>query len=156
MAHHVVVVLDEGQELLETFVVVGAHGLVDLVGDAVGGVDGVEADAALVAGAGLLGDRAEHLHLLEEVVGGLVDMGEAVDLVAGEVGGGRHKVSRLRVVGQGVGHGGGVDMAADHGMIDDLIALQQLAHDVDADFPLPQAVLVLLRSFHISRPRFSI
>ncbi len=74
-----VVVLQVLHVLLEALVVVGAPGLVGLVGDRVEGVDGVHADAALEAGAGLLAQQALHLDLLGEVLGGLVDVGEAVD-----------------------------------------------------------------------------
>ena len=39
-------------------------------------------------------------------------------------------------------------MAADKRMIDDFAAVQQLALHIDPDLPLPQAVFVLLSSFH--------
>ena len=77
-----------------------------------------------------------------------LDVGEAVDGVAGQMRLDGHQVGILRVVGQSVGHGSGVDMAADEGMVDDLSGVEQLALDIHADIALTQAVLVLLCSFH--------
>ena len=55
-----VVLLQVLDVVAEALVILGALGLVDLVGDRVEGVDGVHAHAALEAGAGLLarGDAA--------------------------------------------------------------------------------------------------
>ncbi len=83
---------------------------VDLVGDAVEGVHGVEPHAALVAAPGLVGDQTEHLDLLDQVVPALVDVGEAVDLFPGQVGGRGHEVFMLRLQRQLVGLGRGVDV----------------------------------------------
>ena len=77
-----------------------------------------------------------------------MNVGESVDLMTGEMGGCGHEISVLRIARQSIGHGGGVDVAADKGMIDDFAAVQQLALYIDPDLPLPQAVFILLSSFH--------
>ena len=152
--HHPVIVLDLDEELLEPLVVIGAQRLIALVGNGVGGVHGVEAHAALIAGTGLLGDGTQHLGLFHQVIHRLVDVGETVDLMTGEVGGGGHEILVLRVARQGVGHGGGVHMAPDEGMIDDGGAVQQLALHIDADLPLAEAVFVFFCSLHSRCPLY--
>ena len=152
---HQVVLLHVLQILLEPLMVVGTHGLIDLVGDGVGGVHGVEAHAALIAGAGLLGDHPQHLHLLHQILGGLVDVGEAVDLLTGQVGGGGHQLLVLLHARQGVGHGGGVDVTTDEGVVDEGLGIQQLALQIDLDLPAAQAVFIFLGSFHGGSPYFT-
>ena len=152
---HQVILLHILQILLEPLMVVSAHSLIDLVGDGVGSVHGVEAHAALVAGTGLLGDHAQHLHLLHQIVGGLVDVGEAVDLLAGQVGGGSHQLLVLLHARQGIGHGGGVDVTTDEGMVDECLGIQQLALQIDLDLPVAEAVFIFLGSFHGVSPYFT-
>ena len=140
--HGQVVVLHIGQELLEVLVIVGAVLLVDLVSGGEHGVEGVHAHAALEAGSGLLAQQALHLHLVHQVLRGLVQMGEAVDGVAGQAGLHGHEVRVLRVLSQGVGHGHAVDGGTDHGVIHPVVDL--LAEHVHAGVQLAQAVNVFL------------
>ena len=138
-----VVVLQVLDVLLEALVVLGAARLVGLVGDRVQRVDGVHADAALEAGAGLLAQQALHLDLLGEVVGGLVDVGEAVDPLAGEVAGGQHEVLVLGLGRELVGHGDAVDAGADERVVDVVVDL--LAEQVDLQVQIGEALDELLR-----------
>ena len=140
--HGQVVVLDVGQELLEVLVVVGAVLLVDLEGGGEHGVEGVHAHAALEAGSGLLAQQALHFHLVHQVLGGLVQVGEAVDGVARQAGLHGHEVRVLGVLGQGVGHGHAVDAGADHGVVHPVVDL--LAEHVHPGVQLAQAVNVFL------------
>ena len=70
-------------------------------------------------------------------------MGEAVDLPAGEIGGGRHQILVLRILRQRVGHGHAVDGGPDHGVIHPVVDL--FAEHVHAGVQLTQGVDVLLR-----------
>ena len=140
--HGQVVVLDEGQELLEVLVVVGAVLLVDLIGGGEHGVEGVHAHAALEAGSGLLAQQTLHLHLVDQILGGLMQVGEAVDGVARQAGLHRHQVRILGILGQGVGHGHAVDGGADHGVIHPVVDL--LPEHVHPGVQLPQALNILL------------
>lgn len=79
------------------------------------------------------GDGTQHLGLFHQVIHRLMDVGEAVDLTTGEMGGCGHEIGVLRIARQSIGHGGGVDMAADKRMIDDFAAVQQLALHIDPD-----------------------
>ena len=112
--HGPVLLLHAQQERLEPLVVFGAQPGVHLEGGAVHGVHGVHADAALEAGGGLLAQQPLHLHLLDQVLGALVQVAEPVDGPAGEVGRGGHQVPVLGILGQAVGHLHGV-----HGGPDD-------------------------------------
>ena len=141
--HGEVVVLHHGQELLEVLMIVGAVLLVHLEGGGEHRVEGVHAHAALEAGSGLLTQQALHLHLVDEVLGGLVQVGEAVDGVAGEAGLDGHEIRILGILGQGVGHGDAVDGGTDHGVIHPVVDL--LAEHINAGVQLPQGVNILLR-----------
>ena len=141
--HRQVVVLDVDQELLEILVVVGSVLLVDLVGGGEHGVEGVHAHTALEATGGLLTQQALHLYLFHQILAGLVEVGKAVDFVAGQAGGGGHQVLILGILGQRVGHGHAVDGGADHGVIHPVVDL--LAKHVDAGVQLTQGVDILFR-----------
>ena len=58
----------------------------------------VDAHAALDAAPDLLAEKAGHVLLLVQVLGVLVDVGEAVDLVAGEMGRRGQEVLVLRLL----------------------------------------------------------
>ena len=137
-----VVVLEVLHVLLEALVVVRALGLVGLVGDRVQRVDGVHADAALEARAGLLAQQALHLDLLGEVLGGLVDVGEPVDLLAGEVARGQHEVLVLRLRGELVGHRYAVDAGPDERVAHVVVDL--LAEQIDLQIQVGEALDELL------------
>ena len=140
--HGEVIVLHVGQELLEVLVIVGAVLLVDLIGGGEDGVKGVHAHAALEAGSGLLAQQALHFHLVHQVLGGLMQMGEAVDGVAGEAGFHGHEIGVLGILRQRVGHSHAVDRGTDHGVIHPVLDL--LAEHVDAGVQLPQGLNVFL------------
>ena len=141
--HRQVVVLDVDEEVLEVLVVVGAVLLVDLVGGGVDGVEGVHAHAALEAAGGLLAQQALHLHLFHQILAGLMEVGEAVDLMTGQAGGSGHQILILGILCQGVGHGHAVDGGTDHGVIHPVVDL--LAEHVHAGVQLAQGVDVLFR-----------
>ena len=143
--HGQVVVLHVNQELLEVLMVVGAVLLVHLKRAREHRVKGVHAHAALEAAGGFLPQQALHLHLVHQVLRGLVQVGEAVDGVAGQAGLDGHQVLVLGVLGQGVGHGDAVDGGADHGVVHPVVNL--LAEHVHTGFQLPEGVDVFLRGF---------
>ena len=95
-----IVVLHIGPELDEILVVLGAARLVGFKGGGVNRVRGIHADTTLEARCGLLAEQALHLYLFDEVVGGLVQMGKTVYLLAGQVGRCRHQIFVLRVLCQ--------------------------------------------------------
>ena len=70
--------------LLEPLMILGAAGLVAVIGDGEQGVHGVGAHAALHAAAHPVTDQTGHELLLQQVIHALVDMGAAV--VDGAVG----------------------------------------------------------------------
>lgn len=88
--HGQIVVLHVDEEFLEVLVIACAALLVDLIGGGVHGVEGVHAHAALEAGGGLLPQQTLHFHLLHQIIGRLVKVGEAVDFPPGQAGGGGH------------------------------------------------------------------
>jgi len=141
--HRQVVILDVDQEFFEILMVMGAVLLVDLIGGGIHGVEGVHAHAALEAGGGLLTQQALHLHLFHQIIGGLMEMREAVDLVAGQAGGGGHELLILGVLCQRVGHGHAVDRGPDHGVIHPVVDL--FAEHVHAGVQLSQGIDVLFR-----------
>ena len=110
--HGQVPFLNVGHEFFEVFKIVGAVFFVDLKGGGIDGVEGVHAHAALEAGGGLLAQQALHLHFLDEILGGAVDVGEAVDPPAGLGGNGGHKILVLGHLGQVVGHAHAVEGGA--------------------------------------------
>ena len=81
-----VVLLDPLQVLDEVLVEIGAQGLVFLVGHDRQGVQGVDAHAALDAAAHAVREEPGHLLLGQKIFLRLVDVGEAIDGLAGEVG----------------------------------------------------------------------
>ena len=140
--HRQVVVLDEGQELLEVFVIAGAVLLVDLIGGGEHGVERIHTHTPLEAGSGLLAQQALHLHLVNEVLRGLVQVGEAVDGVARQAGLHRHQIGILGVLGQSVGHGHAVDGRADHGVVHPVLNL--LPEHIHPGIQFAQALYILL------------
>ena len=140
--HGEVVVLHHGQELLEVLMIVGAVLLVHLKGGGEHRVERVHAHAALEAAGGLLAQQALHLHLVDEVLGGLVQVGEAVDGVARQAGLHRHQVGILGVLGQSVGHGHAVDGRADHGVVHPVLNL--LPEHIHPGIQFAQALYILL------------
>ena len=137
-----VVVLNEGQELLEVLMIVGAILLVNLVGGREDSVEGVHTDAALEAGSGLLAQQTLHLHLVHQVLSGLMQVGEAVDLLAGQAGVNGHQICVLGILCGSIGHSNAVDGGTDHGVIHPV--LDFLAEHVNTGVQLAQAFNILL------------
>jgi len=100
---HEVFLLDLLEILLEPREVGRPAFLVDLVGRHVEGIQRVEPHATLVAARRLVRYEAQHLHLLDQVVDALVDVGETTDLFPCQMALGRHEVLVLRHQGQLVG-----------------------------------------------------
>ena len=95
-------------KLLEVFVIVGAVFLIHLIGSGEYSIEGVHTHAALEAGGGHLAAQALHLHLVAQIVSGLMDMGETVDPLSGIGGDHGHQILILRHLGQIIGHADGV------------------------------------------------
>ena len=141
-----ILILHHDQELLEILVVVRAVLLVDLVGGGVDGVEGVHADAALEAAGRFLTEQALHLDLFDKVVGGLMQVGETVDLAASEIGRRGHQVLILRVLRERIGHGDAVDAGADDRVIDPVVDL--FAEHINAGVELAQRIDIFLGGHH--------
>ena len=141
-----ILVLYAGQELEEVLVVLGAASLVDLVGGGEYSVHSVHAYAALEAGCGLLTEQTLHLNLLDQVVGGLMHVGEAVDLLAGDVGSSGHQIFILRILSQLVGSGEGIQRRTDHRVINRVLNL--LAEHVKVQMQLAKRLNILLFGHH--------
>jgi hypothetical protein len=99
-AAHEVLRLEAGEPLLEVLVVLGGTivRFVGFVGDVVDRVGGVDAHAALDTTADLLAKHAGHVLLPVQVVGVLVNVGEAANPLSCEMGDGR---AQLFVLGLG-------------------------------------------------------
>ena len=121
--HRQVVLLTVDHEFLEVLVVAGAALLVGLVGGGEHGVERVHAHAALEAGGGLLAQQALHLHLLDQVPGGLMDVGEAVHPLPGIGGDGGHQVLILRHLRQVIGHAHAVQRRPQDGVVHGVLHL---------------------------------
>lgn len=150
---HDIVIVIPGQVLLEPLVIFGAVLLVDLIGGNIQGVDGVAAHAALDAAAGGIAQGADHLLLLQHVIHAVIDMGEAVDGLAGEGGGGAGQLPHLGIVRE----------RSIKGQLHDVLAAQQagivtahqLAIDVHVLAHAEQLVLVFLKCSHILSSQYS-
>ena len=141
-----VLVLNAGEELEEVLVVLGAASLVNLVGGGEYSVHSVHAYAALEACCGLLAEQTLHLDLLDEVIGGLMHVGESVDLLAGDVGSSGHQIFVLRVLCQLVGSGEGVERRADNRVVNRVLDL--LAEHVKVQMQLAKRLNILLFGHH--------
>lgn len=139
---HEVLTLNVTEVLLEALVVRSAMGLVGLEGDGVDGVQSVQPDTALEAGAGRLAEQSQHLDLLHQVVGALKDVRVTVDAFARQVADRGHHVLVFEHVREFVGFSDGVDVRRDRRMVDDL--LDELAVYVGTNVQCSQAVYVLL------------
>ena len=122
--------------------VMGAVLLVDLIGGGEHGVEGVHAHAALEAGGGHLTAQTLHLHLVPQVLGGLVDMGEAVDALIGVGGDHGHQILILRQLRQIIGHADGVQGGAQDGILGGVFDL--LAEHIDLHTDILDGLDVLL------------
>ena len=141
-----VLVLYAGEELEEVLVVLGAACLVDLVGGGENSVHSVHAYAALEACCGLLAEQTLHLDLLDQVIGRLMHVGEAVDLLAGDVGGSGHQIFILRILSQLIGSGKGVQRRTDNRVINRVLDL--FAEHVKVQMQLAKRLNILLFGHH--------
>ena len=141
-----VIVLYIGPELDEILVVLGAASLVGLKGGGVNRVRGIHADTTLEARCGLLTEQALHLYLFDEVVGGLMQMGKTVYLLAGQVGRCRHQIFVLRVLCQLVRCRKRVERRTNDRVVHYVFNL--LAEAVQVEVQPPQRVDVLVFCHH--------
>ncbi len=141
---HEVLLLDLLEILLEPREVGRPVLLVDLVGGHVHGIEGVEAHAALVAARRFVRDEPQHLHLPDQVVDALMDVGKPADFPAREMALRRHQVLVLRHQGQLVGLGRRVDVG-DEARVGAAV-LDGLAVVVDDE-------LLVLEALHVIRFR---
>ena len=121
--HHQVVLLHVLQVAAEPGVIPCPQGAVHLVGDRIHRVERVHAHAALETAAGLLAEQALHLDLGHQVRRTLVQVREAVDLLAGQVGRRQHQVGVLGLLGQLVRHRAGVERRPDQRVVDQVFDL---------------------------------
>ena len=141
-----VIVLYIGPELDEILVVLGAASLVGLERSRINGVCRVHADTALEAGCGLLTEQTLHFYLFDQVIGGLVQMGKAIYLLAGQVGGRGHQIFILRVLCKLVSRGKGVKRRTHDRIVHDVLDL--LAEAVQIEVQLSQGFDVLVFCHH--------
>lgn len=118
---HDVFFLDLFQIIDKAIEVLRAVFLVDFVSGHVQGVEGIEPDAPLKAAARLMGDEPEHLHLFDEIIDGLVNMGKAVYLFPGKMARSRHQLFIFGPQGQLIGFRCGIDVGNKSGMGGDII-----------------------------------
>ena len=84
--------------------VVGTARLVHLIGGRPDSVESIHPDTALEAASGLLPEETLHLDLLDEILSALVNVAEAVDRLARNVGGSGHQILVLLLLRQLIGH----------------------------------------------------
>ena len=83
-----------------------------------------------------------------EVLAVKMNDGEPVQNVPRSIKEEGHQILKLGVLRQFIGHGGRVDMAFDEGVVDHVLAVQELSFDVHLDVAVAQAVSILLSRFH--------
>ena len=135
--YHKIRILDVFEEFLEAFMIMCAVFLVHFKGRAIGGIHGIEADAALIAGPCFEGEHAQHFDFFDQVFHTLVNVGEAVDFFARQVGRSRHQVFICRVKGQVIRYGSRIDVAADEGMIRQFFSRNLFALKIYDDITFP-------------------
>ena len=133
--HHQVLVLDVGQELLEVLMIMRAVLLVHFVRGGEHRVERVHTHAPLEAAGRLLAQQTLHLHLVHQVLGGLMQMGKTVYFFTGQIGGNSHQICVFGILSQLISHGHAVDRGADHGVIHPVFNL--LAKRVHAGVQFP-------------------
>ena len=117
---------------------------VRLIGDVVDGVGAITSHAPLDASAGDLAEKPGHVLLLVQVFLAVVDVGEAVDGFAREVGFGGAQIGVLRVIGVIKGQANGVD----RGHLDLIIPVDLVPIVIDIPLHLLQPFEVLLFRSH--------
>jgi hypothetical protein len=119
--HHDIAILDIDQIFLEPFEVVCLIFLIHVISGHVSGIQGIESHASLKARACLMSDETEHLDFFNQIIHTLMDVGESVDLPAGEMGGGRHQVLIFGTKGELIGEGGRVDVGTNSRMLGNIL-----------------------------------
>ena len=140
--HGQVVLLHVGGKFPEVLVIAGAVLLIHLIGGGEHRVEGVHAHAALEAGGGLLPQQPLHLHLLHQILCGLVDVGEAVDPLPGQGGYRGHQILVLRLLRQIIGHTHAVQRRPQDGIVHGVVDL--LSEHVHLHVQLADALNILL------------
>ena len=116
-------------------------------------VQRVHADAALEAASGQRSQEPPHLAFLDEIVRALVNMGEAVDPLSGEMGNGRHDLPVFRLVCEIVGESHCVHRRTDQRMVHDVS--NPFAEKMHLQVQFFQALPVLFPCLqHLPPPRF--
>jgi hypothetical protein len=96
-----------------------------------------------------MGDEAKHLNLFDQVIHALMDMGETVDSLSGEMGDSGHQVLMLRTEGQFIGEGCGFNVRPEGRVLGDI--LHPFSVVVDRMMKVFQALDIILfsdDSFH--------
>ena len=119
---------------------------IQLVSRAVNCVHCVHADAALEACRRLLSEETLHLDLLDQIVSALMDVGEAVDLLPGQMRGCSHQIFILRILRQLVCHGKGIQRRTDDRMINRIFNL--LAEHPEVQMELSEGLDILVSCHH--------
>ena len=133
--------------------ILGAACLVDFVGGRINSVHCVHAYTALETCCRLLAQHTLHLNLLDQVVGGLMHVGEAVYLLAGDVGGSDHQICVLRILCCLVGCCEGVQGRADYRIVYRILYL--LAEHPQIEVQLAQGLNILFFGHHSDQNPFS-
>ena len=126
--------------------VLGAARFIGLERSRINGVCRVHADTALEARCGLLTEQTLHLYLLNQVVRGLMQVGEAVYLLARQVGGRGHQILVLRILCQRVGRRKRVQRRTNDRVVHYVLDL--LAEAVQIEVQLSQGFDVLVFCHH--------
>src|SRR4030042_230693 len=96
-----------------------------------------------------MSDETEHLDLFDQIIHALVNVGESVDLPAGEMGGGRHQVLIFGTKGELIGEGGRVDVGTNPRMLGNILhALPVVIDGVMKIFQTPDVIRIGYDSFH--------
>jgi len=141
--------LDVAHIVQKATVVLGTLGisksLVHLKGRALERVECVPSDAALEAGTRFLAQDAQRFDLVEQVLGAMVQAGEAIDTLAVQTLA-HEQLSVARIVSYLIGLGQRIERGAEDGMLGDIFHL--LAEDVHLVLEPAQALDELWGFFH--------
>ena len=141
-----VVLLEVLQELQETLIVGRAVLGINVFDDGGQGVHHIDAHAALDTAAAHAADLTGHLLLLQQILGTLVDVGKAVDGLAGDVRRRGHQIVHLGVIDETEGHADGGARLHNTG----IIAANALAVEIDIVTHALQFFQILLLRSHFS------
>ena len=126
--------------------VLGAVLFIHVKGYRVDGVQRVVADAAGKAASRLLTQGAEGFHLLYQVIGAVVHMGEKVDFLSRQVGFGGQQLLKFGCPRHIIGQGDGIYMGNKGGVV--CHAIDFLPHIVNLRLDLAQTLPVIVTVYH--------